>query len=78
MKLIIENTSKIVHLDNVPARVWEGKTESGTPVICFITRIAVPEGDGVTKEQHEEFRRELQECKKPTPGAQAYPARLIL
>lgn len=36
MKVTIENTDKLVELDlgetSVPARVWQGQTESGIPV----------------------------------------------
>lgn len=42
MKITLESTSKIVELNGVPARVWEGKSESGIPCHAFITRIAVP------------------------------------
>ena len=41
MKLILENTSKLVELNGVPARIWEGKTESGIACHAFITRVAV-------------------------------------
>lgn len=75
MKITIENTSKIVNLDGVPARVWEGKTDSGIPVICFITRIAVPEGEDV---DHSEFRRELSEQRAPSAAVEAIPLRLII
>ena len=29
MKMIIESTSKVVTLNGVPARIWDGKTENG-------------------------------------------------
>ena len=77
MKITIENTTKIVNLDGVQARVWEGKSESGIPVICFITRIAVPEGEGVDVD-HSEFRRELSEQRTPSPDVEILPFRLIL
>jgi len=38
MIINIESTIKIVELNGAPARVWEGKTESGISVHCFITR----------------------------------------
>jgi hypothetical protein len=41
MKVTIESTSKIVELNGVPARVWEGTTDSGIKVHCFVTRIAI-------------------------------------
>lgn len=73
MKVTIESTTKMVHLNGVPTRVWEGKTESGIPVHCFITRIAVKKDQPAT-----EFEKELLECKAPSPEVQAIPARLIL
>lgn len=73
MRITVENTNKIVYLDDVPARIWEGKTESGVAVICYITRIAVPEG-----ENHEQFRKELIEQRAPTAEVEAIPLRLIL
>lgn len=79
MKITIENTSKIVELvgengGKIPARIWEGVTDSGIPVHCFITRIAVDKAADT-----EQFDRELQEQKPPSPVIEnAYPARLIL
>jgi hypothetical protein len=73
MKITIENTTKIVKLDDVPARIWEGETDSGVKVICYITRIAVADG-----EDHEQFRRELLEQRTPSAEVQAIPLRLII
>lgn len=73
MKITIESTSKIVELNGVPARVWEGKTESGIPVHCYVTRIAVErDQDG------SEFERELQEHRAPSAAIEAIPLRMIL
>lgn len=44
MKITIESTGAIVHANGLPTRLWEGKTERGTPVIALITRLGVPEG----------------------------------
>lgn len=73
MKINIESTSKIVELNGVPARIWEGHTESGIPVHCFITRVAVHKD-----ENHAQFERELQEQVVPSPDVEAIPLRLIL
>lgn len=73
MKITIENTSKIVELNGVPARVWEGHTDSGIPVHAYITRIAA-RADGDLSQ----FEQELQETKAPSPDVQAIPLRLIL
>lgn len=74
MKLIIENTSKIVNLNRcVPARIWEGETSTGIKVHCYITRIAIVPG-----ENEVEFAKELQKEKTPSPEVEAIPLRLIL
>lgn len=76
MIVALESTTKIVEFDGVPARMWEGTTDTGIKVHAFITRIAVDKDDEAANEQ---FRRELMECKPPTPEiAKAYPAKLIL
>jgi hypothetical protein len=80
MKITIESTIKVIHLDIngtlVPARVWEGETESGVPVHCFVTRIAP------TIEKNDprqlEFETELREQRPPTPAVATYPLRMIL
>ena len=73
MKIEIENTKKIVELNGVPSRVWEGKTSSGIPVHCFVTRIS-PQ----TLENLDQFEQELQEQKAPSPEIEAYSLRMIL
>jgi len=80
MKITIENTSVITQLVvngiDVPARVWQGETDSGVPVQVFITRIApeIPKTDP----RNEEFARELQETAAPRPTIAVIPLRMIL
>jgi hypothetical protein len=80
MNITIHPTSKIVDLQSeggtVPARVWEGTTDTGIPVHCFITRIAptIPVHDSRQKE----FQDALQEVEAPSAGVVSYPLRLIL
>ncbi len=74
MKIQIESTEKIVHLNNVPARIWEGKTASGIKVHAYITRIAIDKDEP----NQEQFQRELQEHKPPSAEVQAIPLRMIL
>jgi hypothetical protein len=73
MKITIESTEKIVTVNGVPARIWEGHTESGIAVHCFVTRIAVHESLDST-----EFDKELQEHRKPSVDVAAYPKAIIL
>lgn len=78
MKVTLENTDKIVTVKvggaEVPARLWEGTTESGIRVHAFITRIAVHKDL-----DQSQFERELQE---PTPLSKelrgVYDARMVL
>lgn len=74
MKITIESTTKIVELNGVPARIWEGTTESGIKVHCFITRIACDKDEPKIIE----FNQELSEQKEPSVEVQIYPLRLIL
>lgn len=69
MTITVSSTTKLVELNGVPARIWEGKTESGIPVHCYVTRIAVA-AEGV---DHSQFEAELQEQRKPSPDAEALP-----
>jgi hypothetical protein len=84
MKITIESTSKIVDLvvdgHDVSARVWEGISEAGVPVICFITLITadVALTDPRVDELLAEFTRDLESVRAPTPAAQTIPLRLIL
>jgi hypothetical protein len=77
MKIMVESTTKIVELvvegNSVPARIWEGTTEGGISVHCYITRIAVHrEADTA------QFEEELLEQRAPCPEIEAIPLRLIL
>jgi hypothetical protein len=75
MKITIESTSKIVLLNGILARVWEGQTESGVLIHCYVNRVAVSTDNAPSV--FAEFERELQEA--PTlPGIEALPLRLIL
>jgi hypothetical protein len=73
MVITIESTSKVVMLNGVPARIWEGQTDTGIKVHAFITRIAA------AKEASQvQFESELQEHRPPSADIQAYPLRLLI
>lgn len=65
--MTIESTDCLVTLlidgKEVPARIWEGKTESGVPVVAFLTRISPQTHEA---EANAQFAAELRETKKPT------------
>jgi len=74
MKITIEPTTQVIDIGGgLQARVWEGRTEDGTPVHLLITRVAVSKDE--PGHVHERFARELTEQREPTV---AWPARLIL
>lgn len=73
MTITIRNTTKIVTVDGVKARIWEGKTSSGIDVHCFVTRIAAVDAKDIS-----EFESELEECATPSAIVEAIPGRLIL
>lgn len=87
MKITIESTSRICQLQVeagkhalvMPARIWEGKTERGTPVHCYVVRICPTiETKDLKPGQIEEFERDLRECAAPSPMAATIPLRMIL
>jgi len=84
VKITITSTKKIVELvingASVPARIWQGETDSGVPVHCFITRI-VPEvrkTDEHFQELTAQFERELERTEDPRLTVEAIPLRMIL
>jgi hypothetical protein len=87
MKITIESTDKITSLEirdglhgiSMPARIWEGYTESGIPVHVFVTRIAPTlEDKPENAEKFREFDRELKAQRNPSTDIAAIPVRLIL
>jgi hypothetical protein len=73
MKITIESTTKLVHVNGIPARIWKGETEGGQKVHCFITRIATP----VDSDQ-DAFMAELTQTAVPAPELNSYPIRLLI
>ena len=73
MTITIHNTTRIVRVNDVPARIWEGHTESGIPVHCYITLIAVHEENDLSQ-----FEAELQEMQPPTAVVEEISLRMVL
>ena len=82
MKILIESTSKLVQFEIggsvVPARIWEGFTDDGIPVHCYITRICPSIPEPVPEEIVANFAKDLRECVPPSAALQAIPLRMIL
>lgn len=83
MKATIESTSKVVTLivsepnrsvtREMPARIWEGVTESGVKFHAYIVRVAV-----ALDQDQSQFENELTEARAPSADVAAIPLRLIL
>lgn len=74
MKITVESTDLMVTLNGVPARIWQGETDSGMPVHVFVTRVAVDKDEDLSQ-----FERELQRTAAPRADiAHAYPMRMLL
>lgn len=73
MEIRLANTSKIVLLNGIPARLWEGQTASGIAIHAFITRIGVDKKDDL-----QEFEKELQSEIAPSADVESYPLRLLI
>ncbi len=73
MTVTLTSTTRIVNVNDISCRVWEGTTASGVPIQCMIARIAVDSLDPRVAE----FEAELKEQKAPT-AVSAFPLRLVL
>lgn len=82
MKIQIESTSKVVTFEignaQVPARIWEGATEDGVPVHCYITRICPSIPEPLPKDIEAKFASDLLEQSKPSDAIRSIPLRMIL
>lgn len=73
MKITIESTTKIVKLNGIDCRVWDGTTERGVKMHAFIPRVAVHVDDDASQ-----FEQELLEQKAPSAALDAIPLRMII
>jgi hypothetical protein len=73
--IVLKNTDRIIDVNGIQSRLWEGKTESGIPVHCLIVRIAVNK-----EADQSEFEKELLYRDPPSPASDAaFPAtRLVV
>ena len=74
MKIILNNTKSAVKINETPCRVWEGQTESGIPVHCFIAAVGFNENLG--PEIKEQFEREFKEIQPVSENFERYLEKL--
>ena len=73
MKITVESTTRIVNVNGMDCRVWEGVTERGISIQALIPRIAT-----LGNQDLSQFVAELQETRPPSAEAEAFPNRMIL
>ena len=83
MKLELHPTTMIVELNTqnggtISARLWEGKTDHGTPVHAFVTRLVPTIEEPLPADVRQEFERVLRNASAPSPAVQAYDLRLFI
>lgn len=74
MTITVHSTTKTAKLNGIECRIWEGVTERGIPLHCFIARVA-------TKAQGEDaaqFEADLQEQAPPSVEVEFIPLWMIL
>lgn len=74
MLVQLHSTDKIVHLNGVPARIWEGITDGGIKCHAYITRIACDKDEPSAAV----FEQDLQQHRPPSAEIEAIPLRMIL
>lgn len=72
-ELTLHPTTKLVQLDNVLCRVWEGQTSGGLRVHAFIARVACEQDADAS-----ELEAVLKETSAPSMEIAVYPARMVL
>lgn len=71
MRVTLTSTTKIVEVDGVRTRVWEGHTAAGIVCHAYIALIAADLDSDVS-----EFEADLVEHAAPSPDVAAFPSRL--
>lgn len=77
MKLTLEPTSKLVYLDGVKTRVWEGTDEENVPVHAYIVLVAIPDR-GLPDRDVARFAERLTETRAPSPDVLELPSSMRL
>ena len=79
MKIELESTDRIITLvsdqGEIPARVWQGRTDGGIPIFALISRVAVS-----SRQDQSRFEAELKEVHAPADAdaVTVFPLRMIL
>jgi hypothetical protein len=72
MKASMESTDKIIEVDGVEARIWNGVTEKGVHFTALICRLGVKRGDDCA-----DLEKEFRETQVPVPINRAFDPRML-
>jgi hypothetical protein len=79
MKITLESTDRMVEVNGIPARVWEGTTERGVPMFALIAHALIARVAVHKSEDNSQFEAELTEHKPASDTAlRVFPLRMIL
>lgn len=73
MKVTLESTTRVVKLNGMPCRIWEGETVGGVKCHAYIARVAAKDDQDLSQ-----FNTELEDKRAPSPEVEAIPLRMIL
>ena len=74
MTVTLHSTTKVVQLNDKPARIWEGKTDTGISVHAFIPLIAADE-----KANQDAFEKGLNSHAAPSAEIEkVYPLKMFI
>lgn len=80
MKVTLQSTDRLVEFElagsRVPVRVWQGETDSGTPVHAYVAYL-VPEIDDLDP-RHAEFEHELLQHTGARATVRELPIRMVI
>lgn len=71
LTILITSTDKTLFLNGALARVWEGRTEHGLPVVCLVSELT-----GSFDGPFDEFERYTVNHSPASPTAQAFAVRM--
>lgn len=75
MKITIESTTRIVRVNGVACRVWQGVTERGVPMTALLAPIVAVRADADVTE----FEADLNEHAAPNDDAKlCFPLRMVI
>ena len=74
MRAILNSTTKIVKINGIKTRVWEGISESGIKMHAYIALVGIDKNEKNT----EQFDKELEQMQPPSVDIDMIPPAMII